>query len=112
MSVAKSDKFRNPLYSTGSGWSAVEAEAIVVANANDASWVCHDVLLNAVCNRACHRFVVPLIVELSGEKPSMAGLRHGLEQSMRIVVDSPRHIFGPKGTVGVIAADVDETKNV
>jgi hypothetical protein len=30
---------------------------------------------------------------------------------MRIVVDSPRHGLDPKGTVGVIIADADETKN-
>ena len=54
--VAKSDEFRNPLYWTGSGWSAEEDEAMVFANANDASWVCHDVLLETVGNRPCHRY--------------------------------------------------------
>lgn len=110
--VAKSDEFRNPAYWTGSGWSAEEAEAMVFANANDASWVCHDVLLETVGNRPCHHYLVPLIVELYGDKPKLADLRQWLERAMRIVVDSPKHGYGPKGTVGVIIADVEKTRGV
>lgn len=110
--VAKSDEFRNPLYWTGSGWSAAEAEAMVFANANDASWVCHDVLMLAVSNRPIHRFVAPIYIELYGDKPKLADLKQWLEQAMRIVVDSPMHGLGPKGTVGVIIADVEKTRGV
>lgn len=110
--VAKSDEFRNPLYWTGSGWSAEETEAMVYANANDASWVCHNVLLETVGNRPCHRYLVPLIVELYGDKPKLADLRQWLERAMRIVVDTPKHGLGPKGTVGVIIADVEKTRGV
>ena len=110
--VAKSDEFRNPLYWTGSGWSAEEDEAMVFANANDASWACHDVLMQAVSNRPRHRYLVPLIVELYGDKPKLADLRQWLERAMRIVVDSPKHGLGPKGTVGVIIADVEKTRSV
>ncbi len=110
--VAKCDEFRNPIYWTGSGWSAAEADAMVFANANDASWVCHDVLMESVSDRPVHRFIVPLIVEVHGEKPPMADLRRWLEKAMRIVVDSPKHGHGPKGTVGFIIADVDEMKPV
>lgn len=110
--VAKGDEFRNPAYWTGSGWSAEEDEAMVFANANDASWVCHDVLLETVGNRPCHRYLVPLIVELYGDKPKLADLSQWLERAMRIVVDTPKHGLGPKGTVGFVIADVDEMKAV
>ncbi len=110
--VARSDEFRNPLYWTGSGWSAEEDDAMVFANANDASWVCHDVLMQAVSNRPVHRFVVPVHLEIYGEKPKLTDLRKWLERAMRIVVDSPKHGLGPNGTVGVIIADVDEMKAV
>lgn len=110
--VAKGDEFRNPLYWTGSGWSAAEAEAMVFANANDASWVCHDVLMLAVSNRPIHRFVAPIYIEIYGEKPKLAALKQWLERAMRIVVDSPKHGLGPKGTVGVIIADVEKTRGV
>jgi hypothetical protein len=110
--VAKGDEFRNPLYWTGSGWSAAEAEAMVFANANDASWVCHDVLMLAVSNRPIHRFVAPIYIELYGDKPKLADLKQWLERAMRIVVDTPKHGLGPKGTVGFVIADVDEMKAV
>jgi len=110
--VAKSDEFRNPLYWTGSGWSAEEDEAMVFANANDASWVCHDVLMLAVSNRPIHRFVAPIYIELYGDKPKLTDLKRWLERAMRIVVDTPKHGLGPKGTVGFIIADVDELKAV
>ena len=110
--VAKSDEFRNPLYWTGSGWSPEETEAMVFADANDASWVCHDVLMLAVSNRPIHRFVAPIYIELYGDKPRLADLRQWLERAIRIVVDTPKHGLGPKGTVGVIIADVEKTRSV
>lgn len=110
--VAKGDEFRNPLYWTGSGWSAEEDDAMVFANANDASWVCHDVLMESVGDRPVHRFIAPIYIEIYGEKPRLPDLRQWLERAMRIVVDTPKHGLGPKGTVGVIIADVDETKAV
>jgi hypothetical protein len=110
--VAKGDEFKNPLYWTGSGWSAAEAEAMVFVNANDASWVCHDVLMLAVSNRPSYRFVTPIYIELYGDKPPLADLRRWLERAMRIVVDSPKHGLGPKRTVGVIIADVEKTRGV
>lgn len=110
--VAKGDEFRNPLYWTGSGWSAAEAEAMVFANANDASWVCHDVLMESVSDLPVHRFILPIYIEIYGEKPPLADLRQWLERAMRIVVDTPKHGLGPKGTVGVIIADVEKTRSV
>jgi hypothetical protein len=110
--VAKGDEFRNRAYWTGSGWSAEETEALVFANANDASWVCHDVLMESVSDLPVHRFVAPIYIELYGDKPKLADLRQWLERAMRIVVDSPRHGLGPKGTVGLIIADVEKTRSV
>lgn len=110
--VAKSDEFRNPAYWTGSGWSAEEDEAMVFANANDASWVCHDVLMLAVSNRPIHRFVAPIYIELYGDKPKLTDLKRWLERAMRIVVDTPKQGLGPKGTAGVIIADVEKTRGV
>lgn len=110
--VAKGDEFRNPLYWTGSGWSAEEDEAMVFANANDASWVCHDVLMLAVSNRPIHRFVAPIYIELYGDKPKLTDLKRWLERAMRIVVDTPKQGLGPKGTAGVIIADVEKTRGV
>ena len=109
--VAKSDEFRNPLYWTGSNWSSKETEAMVFANANDASWVCHDVLMESVSDLPVHRFIAPIYIEIYGEKPPLAALRQWLERAMRIVVDSPKHGLGPKGTVGVIIADVEKTRS-
>jgi len=85
---------------------------MVFANANDASWVCHDVLMESVSDRPVHRFVVPVHLEIYGEKPKLAALRQWLERAMRIVVDSPRHGLGPKGTVGLIIADVEKTRSI
>lgn len=110
--VAKSDEFRNPLYWTGSGWSAAEAEAMVFVNANDASWVCHDVLMESVNDLPVHRFIVPIYIEIYGEKPKLTDLRKWLEKAVRIVVDTPKHGLGPDGTVGVLIADFEETKSV
>ena len=110
--VAKGDQFRNPLYWTGSGWSAEEDDAMVFANANDASWVCHDVLMESVSDLPVHRFIAPIYIEIYGEKPPLAALRQWLERAMRIVVDSPRHGLGPNGTVGFIFAEVEKTRGV
>ena len=107
--VAKGDQFRNPLYWTG---SAEEDDAMVFANANDASWVCHDVLMESVSDLPVHRFIAPIYIEIYGEKPPLAALRQWLERAMRIVVDSPRHGLGPNGTVGFIFAEVEKTRGV
>jgi len=110
--VAKGDEFRNPAYWTGTGWSAEEDEAMVFANATDASWVCHNVLMESVSDLPVHRFIAPIYIEIYGEKPPLAALRQWLERAMRIVVDTPKHGLGPKGTVGVIIADVEKTRGV
>ena len=85
---------------------------MVFANANDASWVCHDVLMQAVSNRPVHRFIAPIFLEIYGDKPKLADLRNWLEKAVRIVVDTPKHGLGPDGTVGVLIADFEETRSV
>ena len=110
--VTQADSFKNPLFWDGTTWTANEADAVLFENVTQALWVHHDALMESVGDRPCHRFVVPLYVEVYGEMPSLHDLRGWLKRSMRIVVDSPKHGFGPNGTVGVIIADVDETKPV
>lgn len=110
--VTKADPFKNPLFWSGTTWTTDEADAVLFENVTQALWVHHDALMESVGDRPCHRFVVPLYVEVYGKKPLLDDLRQWLNRSMRIVVDSPKHGFGPKGTVGVIIADVDETKSV
>jgi hypothetical protein len=110
--VTKADAYKNPLFWNGTTWTTNEADAVLFENVTQALWVYHDALTESVSDRPCHRFVVPLYVEVYGEKPSLDDLRGWLNRSMRIVVDSPKHGLGPKGTVGVIIADVDETRSV
>lgn len=112
--IAKADAFKNPVYwdATNREWHADESKATVFANVTQVCWEQHDLLMESVSDRPCHRFVVPLIVELYGDKPKLADLKQWLERAMRIVVDSPKHGLGPKGTVGVIIADVEKTRGV
>ena len=110
--VMKADPFKNPLYWNGLTWTTDEAGALLFENVTQALWVYHDALMESFGDLPCHQFVVPLIVEIYGEKPSLDDLRGWLNRSMRIVVDSPKHGLGPNGTVGVLIADTDETKPV
>ncbi|MEW4454538.1 hypothetical protein AB1L30_17815 [Bremerella sp. JC817] len=112
--IAKADAYRNAVYwdATSRLWHADETKATVFADVTQACWEQHDLLMEAVGERPVHRFIVPLIVEVFGEKPLLTDLRRWLEKAMRIVVDSPKHGLGPKGTVGFIIADVDEMKAV
>lgn len=110
--LSKADEFRNPTYWTGSGWDADESSAVVFASANDAAWVYQDILMDAVGDRPCHRFVAPLYIEIYGVKPKLADLRRWLDKAVRIVVDVPKHGLGPNDTVGVLIADFEETRSV
>lgn len=110
--VTKADAYKNPLFWNGTTWTTNEADALLFENVTQALWVHHDALMESVGDRPCHRYVVPLYVEVYGDEPNLADLRKWLNRSMRIVVDSTKHGFGPKRTVGVIIADVDETRAV
>lgn len=110
--IAKCDAFRNPIYwnSETRQWDQDESKATVFADATQACWEHHDLLMEVVGDRPCHRFVAPIYIEMFGEKPNLADLRNWLEKAVRIVVDMPKHGLGPDGTVGVLIADFEETK--
>lgn len=110
--VAKSDEFRNPHFWTGSAWTSDESEAALFSDVTQALWVYHDLLMECVSDRPCHRYVAPLYIEVYGEKPTLAVLRDWLERAVRIVVDSPKHGLGPSDTVGVIILDAEMTESV
>lgn len=111
--IAKCDAFRNPVYwdATNRLWHADENKATVFADVTQACWEQHDLLMEAVGERPVHRFIVPVYIELYGEKPKLADLRKWLEKAVRIVVESPKHGLGPDGTVGVLIADFEETRS-
>lgn len=111
--IAKCDAFRNPIYwdATSRQWHADETKATVFADVTKACWEQHDLLMEAICDRPCNRFVAPIYLEIYGEKPKLADLRKWLEKAVRIVVDSPKHGLGPDGTVGVLIADFEETRS-
>ncbi len=110
--VMRADAYKNPLFWNGTTWTTNETDAILFNDVTQALWAYNDALTESVSDRPCHRFVAPLYIEIYGEEPSLDVLKRWLNRSMRIVVDSPKHGLGPNGTVGVIIADVDETKPV
>lgn len=110
--LAKSDEFRNPIYWSGLTWTANESDAVLYSDVTQALWTYNDLLTDALEDLPCHRYVAPLYIEIYGEKPPPADLRKWLERAMHIVVDSTKHGLGPKGTVGVVIADVGETRSV
>ncbi|MBX3444355.1 MAG: hypothetical protein KF774_18280 [Planctomyces sp.] len=111
--IAKCDAFRNPIYwnSETRQWDQDESKATVFADVTQACWEQHDLLMEAVGDRPVHRFVAPIYIEIYGDTPRLADLRRWLEKAVRIVVDTPIHGLGPDGTVGVLIADFERTKN-
>lgn len=89
----------------------MSAPHTVFADATQVCWEHHDLLMEAVGDRPCHRFVAPIYLEVFGEKPNLADLRNWLEKAVRIVVDSSKYGLGPQGTVGVLIADFEETRS-
>lgn len=111
--IAKADAYRNAVYwdATSRQWHADESNATVFADVTQACWEQHDLLMEAVGDRPCHRYVAPIYIELFGEKPNLADLRKWLEKAVRIVVESSNHGLGPGATVGVLIADFEETRS-
>ena len=107
--LSKADEFRNPLFWSGLAWTAEEADAILFNDVTEAAWAYHDLLTDAIGDRACHRFIAPVYIEVFGEKPELADLRKWLEKAVRIVVDVPKHGLGPDGSVGVLIFDAEST---
>lgn len=110
--IAKADAYRNAIYwdATSRLWHADETKATVFADATQACWEQHDLLMEAVGDRPCHRLVAPIYIELFGEKPKLADLRRWLENPVRIVVDTPTEGLGPDRTAGVLIGDFEETR--
>lgn len=111
--VAKADAFRNPVYwNAGTRlWLEDEEKATVFADITQACWEHHDLLMEAVGDRPCHRYVTPLYIEIYGDKPKLVDLRTWLEKAVRIVVDVPKHGIGPTGSVGILILDSVETRS-
>lgn len=112
--IAKADAYRNAVFwdATSRLWHTDESKATVFADVTQACREQHDLLMESVGDRPCHRFVAPIYIEIHGEKPKLSDLRRWLERAVRIVVDTPMHGLGPDGTVGVLIADFEETKSV
>lgn len=112
--IAKADAFKNPVYWNAASrqWYQDDSKATVFANVTQACWEHHDLLMEHVGDRPCHRYVAPLYIELFGEKPKLADLRAWLESAVRIVVNTPQHGVGPTGSVGVLILDAEETQGV
>lgn len=107
--LAKADEYMNPVYWSGQTWG-IEDDALLFANVNEALWIYNELLIENVNDRPCHTYTLPLYIEIYGEKPKLANLRKWLEQTMRIVVESPKHGYGPDDTVAVIIADIEKMK--
>jgi hypothetical protein len=110
--VAKADELRNPIYWTGQDWAKDDAKAMVFADVNQALWTYHDLLVEAVADRPSFVYLVPLQIEVFGEKPKLADLKEWLEKAVRIVVDTPKQGYGPGDTVGLITVDFNKTRIV
>jgi hypothetical protein len=108
--VTKADEYRNPIYWTGSNWTANEDAAMLFDDVTDALWAYHDLLTESVADRPCHQYIAPLFIRIYGEKPKLSDLRQWLERAVRIVVDTPKHGLGPTGTVGLLIADFRATE--
>lgn len=107
--LAKADEYMNPVYWSGQTWG-IEDDALLFANVNEALWTYNELLTESISDRPCHRFTLPLYIEIYGDKPKLADLQEWLEQAMRIVVDSTKYGLGPDQSVGVIIADVEKMK--
>lgn len=108
--LAKADEYLNPVYWDGQKWISDEDDALLFANVNEALWTYNELLTESISDRPCHRFTLPLYIEIYGERPKLADLQKWLENAMRIVVNSTKYGLGPDQSVGVIIADVEKMK--
>ena len=108
--LAKADEYMNPTFWDGQTWISDESVALLFDNVNVALRDLNEHLIDSINDLPCHRFTLPLCIEIYGNKPKLADLQEWLEQAMRIVVDSPKHGLGPKQAVGVMFADIEKIK--
>lgn len=107
--LAKADEYMNPVFWDGQTWGE-ETDAKLFENVTDPLQIFNEILMESVIDRPCHRYVLPIYIEIYGDKPKLVDLQEWLEQAMRIVVDSTMHGYGPDNTVAVTIADVDQIK--
>lgn len=110
--ISKADQIGNPLYweSESEKWLANEGKATVFANLNDVMWEHHRLMMEGLEGTPCHRFTMPLQLELYGQKPDLAELQDWLERAVRILVRAPDCGYGPDGSVGVVFADYSKLR--
>ena len=110
--ITKGDAIRNPVYwdDVNDQWQADEAKATVFADANQVLWAHHSLMMESLKGKPCHQYIIPMRLELYGEKPDIEQFREWLEKAIRIVVNSPDYGYGPDGSVGVVFADFSKTR--
>jgi hypothetical protein len=104
--IVKGDAIRNPLYwnAESEEWHSDEGSATVFADVNQVLWEHHGLMMESIGDCPCHKYTIPMTVELYGEKPDLKQLREWLEKAIRVVVNTPDYGYGPEGTVGVVMA--------
>ena len=109
--IVKGDVIRNPVYwdDVNKEWQPDEGRATVFADVNQVLWVHHTLMMESLQDKPCHAYVIPMRLELYGEKPDLEQFREWLEKAIRIVVNTPDYGYGPDGAVGVLYADFSNT---
>ena len=110
--IVKGDHIRNPLYwnAESEEWHSEERKATVFADVNQVLWEHHSLMMESICDLPCHKYTIPMTIELYGEKPDLKQFREWLEKAIRIVVNSPDYGYGPDGSVGVVMAHFDKLR--
>ena len=80
------------------------------ADVNQVLWEHDGLMMQSLDGSPCHKFTVPLAVELYGAKPDLKQFREWLEKAIRIVVNSPDYGYRPDGSVGVVMAHFDKLR--
>jgi hypothetical protein len=110
--ITKGDAIRNPVYwnSESEEWHSEECKATMFADVNEILWEHHRLMMESIGDLPCHKYTIPMTVELYGTKPDLKQFREWLEKAIRIVVNSPDYGYGPEGAVGVVLAHFDKVK--
>lgn len=110
--IVKGDQVRNPTYwnAVSEEWHSDEGKATVFADVNRVLWEHHSLMMEAIGDRPCHKYVMPMSVELYGEKPSLEAFQEWLEKALRLVVNTPDYGYGPDGAVGVVMVHFDKLR--
>ena len=60
-------------------WHSDQHKATVFADVNEILWEHHRLMMEAIGDRPCHKYTIPMTVELYGEKPDLKQFREWLE---------------------------------